>query len=61
MFIFFCKYLTQGCLGALDGTYINVRVPIADTPCYRNRKGHITTNTLAVCDPQFRFIYILLG
>ncbi|XP_047979481.1 protein ALP1-like [Salvia hispanica] len=51
----------KGCLGALDGTYINVYVPTADTPRYRNRKGHITTNTLAVCDPQLRFIYLLPG
>ncbi|XP_042034238.1 putative nuclease HARBI1 [Salvia splendens] len=51
----------KGCLGALDGTYINVRVPIADVPRYRNRKGHITTNTLAVCDPQLRFTYLLPG
>ncbi|KAG6434544.1 hypothetical protein SASPL_106182 [Salvia splendens] len=49
------------CLGALDRTYINVRVPITDAPRYRNRKGHITINTLAVCDPQLRFIYVLPG
>ncbi|XP_042050714.1 protein ALP1-like isoform X2 [Salvia splendens] len=53
--------MVQGCLGALDGTYINVRVLIADVPRYRNRKGHITTNTLAVCDPKLRFIYLLPG
>ncbi|XP_042058754.1 uncharacterized protein LOC121803117 [Salvia splendens] len=49
----------KGCLGALDGTYIHVRVPIADTPCYRNRKGQVSTNTLAVCDRQLRFVYVL--
>ncbi|XP_042027070.1 putative nuclease HARBI1 [Salvia splendens] len=54
------KWFT-GCLGALNGTYINVRVPIADVPRYRNRKGHITTNTLVVCDPQLRFTYLLPG
>ncbi|KAG6417713.1 hypothetical protein SASPL_119905 [Salvia splendens] len=51
----------KGCLGALDGTYINVRVPIADTPRYRNRKGQVTTNTLAVCDRRLRFVYVLPG
>lgn len=25
------------------------------------RNGHITTNTLAACDPQLRFIYLLPG
>ena len=53
--------IMQGCLDALDGTYINVRVPIADAPRYRNIKGHITTNTLAVCDPHLRFVYVLPG
>ncbi|XP_047956829.1 uncharacterized protein LOC125202471 isoform X2 [Salvia hispanica] len=51
----------KGCLGALDGTYINVRVSIADTPRYRSRKGQIATNTLAVCDRFLRFVYILPG
>ncbi|XP_042023619.1 uncharacterized protein LOC121770910 [Salvia splendens] len=51
----------KGCLGALDGTYINVRVPLADAPRYRNRKGQITTNTLAVCDRHLRFVYVLPG
>ena len=54
-------FYTQGCIGALDETYINVRVPVADAPRCRNRKGHITTNTLAACDPQLRFIYLLPG
>ncbi|KAG6410396.1 hypothetical protein SASPL_128454 [Salvia splendens] len=53
--------IPEGCLGALDGTYIHVRVPIADTPRYRNRKGQVSTNTLAVCDRQLRFIYVLPG
>ncbi|KAL1568446.1 hypothetical protein AAHA92_00061 [Salvia divinorum] len=51
----------KGCLGALDGTYINVRVPTSDAPRYRNRKGQITTNTLAVCDRRLRFVYVLPG
>ncbi|KAG6436906.1 hypothetical protein SASPL_101810 [Salvia splendens] len=53
--------ILQGCLGALDGTYINVRVPLADIPRYRNRKGQITTNTIAVCDQHLRFIYVFPG
>ncbi|KAL1557051.1 hypothetical protein AAHA92_12591 [Salvia divinorum] len=51
----------QGCLGALDGTYINVCVSMTDAPRYRTRKGHIATNTLAVCDRFLRFVYILPG
>ncbi|XP_047953513.1 uncharacterized protein LOC125199580 [Salvia hispanica] len=51
----------KGCLGALDGTYIDVLVPNADKPRYRTRKGRISTNTLAVCDRYMRFVYVLPG
>ena len=51
----------QGCLGALDGTYINIQVPNDDKPRYWSRKGQIYTNTLAVCDKNLRFVYILPG
>ncbi|XP_057770427.1 uncharacterized protein LOC130990216 [Salvia miltiorrhiza] len=49
------------CLGALDGTYINVKVSNADQPRYRTRKGQISTNTLAVCDRNMKFVYVLPG
>ncbi|KAH6832664.1 hypothetical protein C2S53_006451 [Perilla frutescens var. hirtella] len=32
----------QGCLGALDGTYIQMQVPALDKPRYRSRKGSAT-------------------
>ncbi|XP_042056110.1 uncharacterized protein LOC121800652 [Salvia splendens] len=51
----------KGCLGALDGTYIDVCVSVGDAPRYRTRKGHIATNTLAVCDRFMRFVYVLTG
>ncbi|XP_042032237.1 protein ANTAGONIST OF LIKE HETEROCHROMATIN PROTEIN 1-like [Salvia splendens] len=51
----------KGCLGALDETYINVRVSTADAPRYRSRKGQIATNTLAVCDRFLRFVNVLPG
>ncbi|XP_042066675.1 protein ANTAGONIST OF LIKE HETEROCHROMATIN PROTEIN 1-like [Salvia splendens] len=51
----------KGCLGALDGTYINMHVPNEDKPRYRSRKGQICTNTLAVCDRKMRFVYVLCG
>ncbi|KAL8476290.1 hypothetical protein ACS0TY_028820 [Phlomoides rotata] len=35
-----------GCLGALDGTYIDVHVPSVDKGRYRNRKGHCSVNVL---------------
>ncbi|KAL6541945.1 hypothetical protein OROGR_011431 [Orobanche gracilis] len=54
------KYF-QGCLGALDGTYIKVQVPTVDKPRYRSRKGDIATNVLAVCDRNEQFVYVLSG
>ncbi|KAK5839670.1 hypothetical protein PVK06_008496 [Gossypium arboreum] len=39
----------KNCLGALDGTYIKIRVPTVDKPRYRMRKGDIATNMLGIC------------
>ncbi|KAL0307946.1 UNVERIFIED_CONTAM: hypothetical protein Sangu_2488200 [Sesamum angustifolium] len=50
-----------GCLGALDGTFIDVRVPEHDKGRYRTRKGHIAVNVLGVCNPNMQFIYVLSG
>uniref|UniRef100_A0A803N625 DDE Tnp4 domain-containing protein n=1 Tax=Chenopodium quinoa TaxID=63459 RepID=A0A803N625_CHEQI len=36
-------------------------VPIEDRPRYRDRKGNLSTNVLATCDPNLRFTYVLLG
>lgn len=36
-------------------------VPIEERPRYRGRKGDISTNVLATCDPNLCFIYIFPG
>ncbi|KAG8390267.1 hypothetical protein BUALT_Bualt01G0065900 [Buddleja alternifolia] len=51
----------KGCLGALDGTHIKVRVPVEDKPKYRTRKNEIATNVLGVCSQEMQFIYVLPG
>ncbi|KAL8552100.1 hypothetical protein ACS0TY_000963 [Phlomoides rotata] len=51
----------KGCLGALDGTFVNVRVPTIDRGRYRTQKGQIATNVLAVCDTNMWFVYVLPG
>ncbi|KAH0705378.1 hypothetical protein KY290_010072 [Solanum tuberosum] len=51
----------KGCLGALDGTYISIRVEAIYKPRYRTRKRDIATNVLGVCDRNLNFIYVLLG
>ncbi|KAH0650422.1 hypothetical protein KY284_030334 [Solanum tuberosum] len=55
------KSQEQGCLGALDGTYIPIRVPILHKPRYRTRNGEIATNVLGVCDRNLNFTYVLPG
>ncbi|KAL0319841.1 UNVERIFIED_CONTAM: hypothetical protein Sradi_5245600 [Sesamum radiatum] len=51
----------KGCLGALDGTFIDVRVPEIDKGRYRTRKGQVAVNVLGVCNPNMQFIYVLSG
>ncbi|KAL0355793.1 UNVERIFIED_CONTAM: hypothetical protein Sradi_4026200 [Sesamum radiatum] len=51
----------KGCLGALDGTYIDVRVSEEEKARYRTRKGHCVVNVLGVCNPNMQFIYVLTG
>ncbi|CAN1215410.1 hypothetical protein LINPERPRIM_LOCUS207 [Linum perenne] len=51
----------QNCLGALDGTHVKVRAIILDQPRYRNRKGKVSINVLAVCNPDCEFMYCLAG
>ncbi|WJX82893.1 hypothetical protein P8452_65599 [Trifolium repens] len=54
--------LFKNCLGALDGTHIQVNVPAIDKPRYRNRKGDISsTNVLGVCSRDMKFIFVMPG
>ncbi|KAL8502788.1 hypothetical protein ACS0TY_021779 [Phlomoides rotata] len=57
----FLIYNAYGCLGAIDGTYVNVHVPKEDKGRYMTRKGTISTNVLAACDRNCMFTYILPG
>ncbi|XP_071723193.1 uncharacterized protein, partial [Rutidosis leptorrhynchoides] len=51
----------KGCIGTLDGTYLNVRVRAEDITRYRTRKGHIVTNVLGVCAQNMNVILVYLG
>ncbi|KAJ9561781.1 hypothetical protein OSB04_006941 [Centaurea solstitialis] len=51
----------KGCLGALDGTYVKVKVPAVDRKPYRTRKGEICTNVLGVYTRDLLFTYVLAG
>ncbi|KAH6821233.1 hypothetical protein C2S53_008053 [Perilla frutescens var. hirtella] len=54
------KYF-KGCLGTLDGTYIPVKVLQSDKARYKNKKGNVTVNMLAVCDQNMNYVYVLTG
>ena len=56
----YATYFTD-CIGALDGTHIDVHLPPQDQARYRNRKGHLSQNVLAACDFEMQFSYILSG
>ncbi|KAL8516049.1 hypothetical protein ACS0TY_014647 [Phlomoides rotata] len=51
----------KGCLGALDGTYVDVQVHNVGKLRYINRKGQVTVNVLGVCDMNMKFVYVLTG
>ena len=51
----------KNCLGALDGTHINMYVPTDATAWYRNRKGTISQNVLAACTFDMKFCYVHSG
>ncbi|KAL0405795.1 UNVERIFIED_CONTAM: hypothetical protein Slati_3893400 [Sesamum latifolium] len=56
-----CWKWFKGCLGALDGTFIDVRVAEHEKGRYRTRKGRVAVNVLGVCNPNMQFIYVLSG
>ncbi|KAH9114247.1 hypothetical protein LEN26_013057 [Aphanomyces euteiches] len=49
------------CVGALDGTHIKATPPQGCSPPFRNRKGFLSQNVLAVCTFDLRFSYVLAG
>ncbi|KAM2549766.1 hypothetical protein TB1_014096 [Malus domestica] len=51
----------KNCLGAIDGTHIDVHVHEIDKPRYRTRKGRVATNVLSVCSGDMQFIYVFPG
>ena len=51
----------KDCIGALDGTHIEVSVSEKDTARYRNRKSAVSQNVLAACSFDQRFVYVRAG
>ncbi|KAF3774651.1 putative nuclease [Nymphaea thermarum] len=51
----------QDCLGAIDGTHIPICVHTSEQSRFRNRKGTLSQNVLAVVGFDMRFHYVLAG
>ena len=51
----------KNCVGALDGTHVKIFVRGEPPTPYRNRKGTLSQNVLAVCGFDTRFTYVLAG
>ncbi|KAL0319792.1 UNVERIFIED_CONTAM: hypothetical protein Sradi_5240700 [Sesamum radiatum] len=59
--ILYCIAVIQGCLGALDGTHVDIHVPEDDKARHRSRKGKKSINMLGVCNTDETFTYVLSG
>ncbi|KAI7934986.1 hypothetical protein MJO28_016383 [Puccinia striiformis f. sp. tritici] len=49
------------CLGALNGVLIPITLPMVQQQLFRNRKGFIAQNVLAVVNFDLEFLYVLAG
>ncbi|XP_032690752.1 protein ALP1-like, partial [Odontomachus brunneus] len=48
-------------IGAIDGTHINIPVPLIEPVSYINCKGHYSIQLQAVCDHRTNFIHCYVG
>ena len=56
------EILLKNCVGALDGIAVGILDPahgaVPNPPTYYNRKGFFSLNVQAMCDSEYRFLYV---
>ncbi|XP_047320292.1 protein ANTAGONIST OF LIKE HETEROCHROMATIN PROTEIN 1-like [Impatiens glandulifera] len=55
------RQIFKNCIGAIDGTHVEVYPKAENSYCWRGRSGHTTTNVIAICNHDLMFTYFVSG
>ncbi|XP_020582826.1 uncharacterized protein LOC110026284 [Phalaenopsis equestris] len=51
----------KNCIGVIDGTHVDARIPSHEKVAYIGRSGSTTQNVMAVCDFNMCFTFVMAG
>ncbi|KAK8923882.1 hypothetical protein KSP39_PZI019369 [Platanthera zijinensis] len=51
----------KDCIGAIDGTHVDARIPVDEQVPYIGRHGYTSQNIMAVCDFDMTFTFVMAG